>query len=79
MCRNNTNTTEQLVVCDNQEDPETEIRGYASILLGNLAANEAEEDLKILIKDTEDMELYRDGAVEKRTVGQLASEALDKL
>jgi HEAT repeat protein len=61
------------------QDPEPEIRGYAAILLGNLGAHEAKDDLTRLAEDSVDMEVYRDGQLEKRTIGQLASEALDKL
>jgi len=61
------------------QDPDTEIRGYATILLGNLGAHEAKEDILKLVDDPVPMELYRDGNLEKRTIGQLASEALEKI
>jgi hypothetical protein len=61
------------------QDPEAEIRGYAAVLLGNLAAVEAEMELAGLTDDTAEINVYRSGALEKRTVGQLAAEALLKL
>jgi hypothetical protein len=61
------------------QDPEPEIRGYAVILLGNLGAHEAKDDLTRLAEDSVDMEVYRNGQLEKQTIGQLASEALTKL
>jgi hypothetical protein len=61
------------------QDPEPEIRGYAAILLGNLSAHEAKDDLTRLAEDSVGMEVYRNGQLEKQTIGQLASEALTKL
>jgi hypothetical protein len=61
------------------QDPDPEIRGYATILLGNLGAQEAKDDLTRLAEDTAAMEVYADGRLEKQTIGQLASEALAKL
>lgn len=61
------------------QDPDPEIRGYAAILLGNLGAKEAKDDLTGLEEDSADLEVYRNGQLEKQTVGQLASEALAKL
>jgi hypothetical protein len=61
------------------QDPEPEIRGYAAILLGNLGAHEAKDDLTRLEEDSAGLEVYRNGQLEKQTVGQLASEALNKL
>jgi len=61
------------------QDPDSEIRGYAAILLGNLGAQEAKDDLKRLQKDASAIEIYRNGALEKWTVGKLASQALEKL
>jgi hypothetical protein len=61
------------------QDPEPEIRGYAAILLGNLGAHEANDDLTRLEEDSAGLEVYRNGQLEERTVGQLASEAIDKL
>ena len=61
------------------QDPDPEIRGYAAILLGNLGAQEAKDDLTRLGEDSEAVEVYRDGRLKEQTIGQLASEALEKL
>jgi len=60
-------------------DPDPEIRGYAAILLGNLRAHEAKDDLAKLQNDATDMDVYRAGKLEALTLGKLASEALEKL
>jgi hypothetical protein len=60
-------------------DPDPEVQGYTAILLGNLSAHEARDDLKRLQGDPAVIEIYRDGDLEKRTIGQLASEALTKI
>jgi len=60
-------------------DPAPEIRGYAAILLGNLGANEARDDLTNLMEDSTGIEVYRDGTLDKLTLARLATEALDKL
>ena len=60
-------------------DHDPNIRGYSTILLGNLVAHEAKEDLTHLVSDTAEMDIYRDGTVKTRTIGQLATEALGKL
>ena len=61
------------------QDPDPEIRGYTAILLGNLHAHEAKEDLNGLIDDAAVVEVYRDGEIERLTVGEAVSEALKKL
>ncbi len=61
------------------QDPEPEIRGYAAILLGNLGAHEAKDDLTGLKEDSAGLDVYRNGHLEKQTIGQLASDALEKL
>ena len=61
------------------QDPAPEIRGYAVILLGNLDVREVKEPLSNLTNDSARIEIYRDGTIESRTVGQLALEALETL
>jgi len=61
------------------EDPDPAVRGYAAWLMGNLGAHEARQDLKKLLHDAGEMDLYNDGNLEKKQVGQLASESLKKL
>lgn len=60
-------------------DSDAESRAYAAIILGNLEAGEAREEISRLTGDTTTFELYRDGQMETLTVGQVASEALQRL
>lgn len=60
-------------------DPDPIVRGHAVWILGNLEAFEAREDINNLIDDSNEINLYEDGKLEKKTVGQLASEAFKKL
>jgi hypothetical protein len=61
------------------QDRNPEIRGYATVLLGNLGAKEAKDDLTKLQEDDAPLDIYSDGELVKRTIGQLASEALKVL
>lgn len=61
------------------EDPDPEVRGYAAWLMGNLGAYEAEKDLRKLLDVSQEMQVYDHGHIEKKTVGRLASEALEKV
>jgi len=61
------------------QDHDPEIRGYTARLLGNLGTYEAKEDLTKVMSDSEEMEVYIDGQIRKWTIGQLATEALNKL
>lgn len=60
-------------------DPDARIRGYAASFLGNAGAKEAKEDLEKLQEDPEQIDLYENGAMEKKSVGEMASESLGKL
>lgn len=60
-------------------DPDPAVRGYAAWLMGNLGAFEAKEDLGKLLHESHEIEIYENGSLEKKTVGQVASEALGKL
>jgi hypothetical protein len=60
-----------------ETDPET--RGYTAILLGNLVTLEATDELKSLCSDTAPVEIYRNGNLEKKTIADLASQALKKM
>lgn len=60
-------------------DQDASVRGYASILVGHLGASEAKEALERLREDGERVEIYCNGDMETRTVGTLASEALERL
>jgi hypothetical protein len=61
------------------KDPDITVRGYAALLLGNLGAYEARQDLQMLVGDSHEIEIYEEGAIHKKTVGQIASEALNSL
>ena len=56
-----------------------EIRGLSALILGYLSAKEASEDIEALVSDNAQMEIYREGEMQKVTVGSLASEALRML
>jgi len=60
-------------------DTVPEVRGYSTILLGNLKAKEAEDDLRKLINDSYEIEIYRKGRLENLNIGQLASEAIERI
>jgi len=59
------------------EQPET--RGYAAWLLGNLGSREAKEGLAGLREQTAEVITYANGSIKRKTVGQLAREALEKI
>ena len=61
------------------QDSDPLIRGYTALLLGNLGASEAQEDLKNLLKDSHEIDIYEDGDLKKKTVAQVALEAINKL
>ena len=60
-------------------NPDSEVRGYAAILLGRLKAFEAKEDLVRLKEDMAPIDIYRTGQIEKTTLRQLADESLANL
>jgi hypothetical protein len=60
-------------------DSDPKARGYAAWLMGNLSAAEAQDDLEKLRGDTHEIHIYENGEMEKKTVGQVASEALKKI
>jgi hypothetical protein len=61
------------------QDHDMTVRGYAIILLGNLGAHEARDDLEKLMDAPEGIEVYHKGNLENQTIAQLASEALAKI
>lgn len=61
------------------KDDSPEIRGYTAMLLGNLKAHEAKEELTRLQDDFTDIEIYLDGVLQTFSISQLASEALNKI
>jgi HEAT repeat protein len=60
-------------------NPDSEVRGYAAILLGHLKAYEAKEDLMKLKQDKAPIDVYRAGQIERTTLHQLVAESLAKL
>jgi len=61
------------------QDTDPLVRGCTAWLLGNLGAYEVLEDLDKLRDESHEIYLYENGKLEKKTVGQVASEALEKL
>ena len=61
------------------DDPDPEVRGYTARLMGNLGAFEAKKDLERLLGETHEIETYREGFILRKSVGQMASEALKKI
>ena len=60
-------------------DPAPLVRGYTAWLLGNLGAYEVREDLERLQDEKHEIRIYENGKLENKTVGRVASEALEKL
>jgi len=61
------------------EDPNPAVRGYAAWLMGNVGAHEARKELAKLIDESHQIDMFENGNIEKKTVGQVASEALKKI
>jgi hypothetical protein len=60
-------------------DPDPRVRGHAARLLGTLGASEARADLERLLVDAREIPVYDHGEVARKTVGELASDALGNL
>ena len=58
------------------EDPDPAVRGYTAWLMGNLGAYEAKKDLQKLLQESHEIEIYEKGIIDKKSVGQVASNAL---
>jgi HEAT repeat protein len=61
------------------EDPDPSVRGYTALLMGNLGAHEARRDLEKLVQESHEIEIFNDGELQTKTVGQVATEALGRL
>ncbi len=61
------------------KDSQPQARGYAALLLGALGAREVSKDLEQLLGDQEKASIYAEGRVITKTVGELASDALEKI
>lgn len=60
-------------------DPDATVRGYAAWSLGNIGKQEAKENLKNLENDKSQVSIFENGEINKKTVGQIATEAIGKL
>lgn len=60
-------------------DPDPQTRGFAAVLMGNLAAVEAKDDLERLREDGAALRIYKEGQFTETTVGKLATGALEKM
>jgi len=54
-------------------------RGYAARALGVLGASDSRQDIEGLVNDDNIIPVYDDGDIQKKTVGDIAAEALSKL
>ncbi len=60
-------------------NPDATVRGYAAWSLGNIGRQEAKENLKDLENDKSQVSIFENGEINKKTVGQIAKEAIEKL
>jgi len=60
-------------------DPDPVVRGYTAWLLGNLRADETREDLEKIRQETNEIPIYENGELKHKTLGTVATEALEKL
>jgi len=61
------------------QSPKASVRGYAAILLGNLGAKEAREDLKKLINDPNPIQIYDNGSLKQKTIGQVSHDIVNNM
>lgn len=66
-----------LELLDNQEDPPT--RGHAARALGLIGSTKAVSELRKLVDDDAELELFRNRKLENTTVGALSREALQRI
>lgn len=64
---------------DYLKDPHPETRGYAAMLFGLLGAREAASHLEQITGDSQEINIYHEGDIERISVGRLAKEALEKI
>lgn len=60
-------------------DPIPEARGYAARLFGILSIPEAKNDLEAILSDSHQVKMYHNGEIAQKSVGEIASEALQKI
>lgn len=61
------------------QDPDPGARGYAALLFGSLGMAEAKNGLNAIRDDAEEIKIYKNGIIAKKTVGQLGQEALERI
>jgi len=61
------------------QSPELILRGYAALACGKLPALKAVNELEKLKDDTGIVPFYEDGELKEKSVGEIASEAIEKL
>lgn len=59
-------------------DKNPTVRGYAALVVGIMGAGEFAEDIKNLADDNSSINFYQDGDLIKRTVGEIAEEAISR-
>jgi hypothetical protein len=59
-------------------DADPEVRGYTAWFLGNMGAHEARDDIEKLQDESHELNFYEEGKFQRKTVGQVAYEALAK-
>ena len=67
------------IVISSLESPETLLRGYAAFACGNLSALTAVNELEKLKGDACIVPFYEEGELKEKSVGEIASEAIEKL
>jgi hypothetical protein len=67
------------VLADFLNNPDPVLRGYAVWALGSIGFSDVTQKLKDLETDDNKLSLWRDGAMQEVTVGQLAEEAVRKI
>ncbi|MHB8986981.1 MAG: DVU0298 family protein [Eubacteriales bacterium] len=60
-------------------DPSPETRGYAALLFGILSVPEAKNDLEAIRDDSHQVILYQNGDITQKSVGEIASDSLQKI
>lgn len=61
------------------DDANPESRGYTAWILGSVTASEAKLGLASVGNQEDEVEIYEQGGIVKKTVGRLAAEALEKI
>ncbi|MBE0467864.1 MAG: HEAT repeat domain-containing protein [Candidatus Desulforudis sp.] len=61
------------------DDANPETRGYTAWILGSVTASEAKLGLASIGNQEDEVEIYEQGGIVRKTVGRLAAEALEKI